>query len=84
MDIFLEIFSWLWDKIVQFANSLLSLLPQSPFTKYLTEFSNLPYLGWLNWFLPIKDFVAIGLGWCAIIGLYYGYQIILRWIKAID
>lgn len=83
MDIFLSIFEWLLDALVDFANTVLSVLPKSPFTDLLNSFANIPYLGWLNWFLPIKDFIYIGGLWLAVIATFYMYQIIMRWVKAI-
>lgn len=83
MDIFLSIFEWLLNALTDFANTLLSVLPKSPFTSLLNSFSDIPYLGWLNWFLPIKDFIFIGGLWLGVISLFYIYQIIMRWIKVI-
>ena len=76
MDIFLSIFEWLLNALTDFANTLLSVLPKSPF-------SNIPYLGWVNWFIPFRDFIYIGGLWLTVIGLFYIYQIIMRWIKVI-
>lgn len=83
MDVFSSIFQWCWDKIIEFANWLISFLPHSPFQQYLNDFSNLPYLHWLNWFVPFNDFVIIGTAWLTVIALFYGYQILMRWIKVI-
>ncbi len=69
-------------------NSLLqkvmSVLPTSPFTKFLNAMGDMPYLGYLNWFLPISQMIAIGEAWLVAVGLFYLYQIVLRWIKAIS
>lgn len=62
---------------------VLSLLPHSPFTGVLDAMESLPYLNYLNWFIPVSTFVAIGELWLAAIGVYYLYSIILRWIKAV-
>ena len=45
MDIFLSIFEWLLNALTDFANTLLSVLPKSPFSDLLNTFSNIPYLG---------------------------------------
>ena len=55
MDIFLSIFEWLLNALTDFANTLLSVLPKSPFSDLLNTFSNIPYLGWVNWFIPFRD-----------------------------
>lgn len=38
----------------------------------------------INYFIDIKFIVDTLVAWVACIGVYYGYQVILRWIKAIN
>lgn len=83
MDIFLSIFEWLLDKLADLGNMLLGVLPKSPFADLLDSFNDIPYLGWLNWFLPIRDFIFIGGLWLGCVATFYLYQIVMRWIKAI-
>ena len=66
-----------------FAAALAQVLPLSPFQQYISAFSNLPYLGYLNWFLPTGAFVKIGVAWLGVITLFYIYSIAMRWIKMI-
>lgn len=65
---------------------VLNLLPKSPFLFLQNYSSSVPgqWLRWLNWFIPINSFVSIFEAWCAAILVYYVYQIILRWAKAIE
>ena len=63
---------------------VLSLLPDSPFREFLDGLSQLPYLGYLNWFLPIADFVKLLGVWCVAVGIFYVVSVILRFVKAID
>lgn len=63
---------------------VINLLPMSPFTTYIEQFSQLPYLNWVNWFIPVGDMVKIGMAWLTAIGIFYLYSIILRWIRAIE
>ena len=63
---------------------VLKLLPTSPFISFIDEIGNLPYLGWLNWFIPIGSFIAVGEAWLVSVGIFYLYSIVLRWIKAIE
>ena len=65
------------------ADSLVSALPTSPFRPYLDMFSNLPYLGYLNWFFPVSTCVNIGKAWLGVIALFYVYSIVMRWVKMI-
>lgn len=63
---------------------VLKLLPTSPFAAYIDALENIPFLAYLNYFLPISTFVAIGEAWLVAVGLFYLYSIILRWIRAIE
>lgn len=76
----MEFFSQVFDA---FAHALVMLLPVSPFQRYLDEFSNLPYLGYLNWFIPVGTFVKIGFAWLTVIAAFYTYSILMRWLKMI-
>ena len=49
---------------------------------FFSEMS-LPYLGYLNWFLPVASFIKIGLAWLTCIGLFYLYSVAMRWVKLI-
>lgn len=63
---------------------IMSALPTSPFDKILSKLDELPYLQYINWFIPFDLICDITLVWLTAVGLYYLYMIILRWIKAID
>jgi hypothetical protein len=68
----------------KFLEWVLALLPTSPFTDVIDQLQALPYLGYLNWFVPIGTFIKIGSAWLGAITLFYMYSIILRWIRAIE
>lgn len=76
MDMFIHAFD-------KFSGGLMRLLPSSPFQKYIAMFDDLPYLDYLNWFLPIKSFVVIGMSWLGVITVFYLYSVLLRWLKII-
>ena len=76
----MDTLSSLWDA---FAESVLKVLPLSPFRQYLTYFAGWEYLGWLNWFFPFKAIFAILRTWLTAVGVYYGWSVVLRWIKII-
>lgn len=65
-------------------DAALALLPASPFAAHIQALGGLPYLGYLNWFIPVGTFLAIGTSWLGAVGIFYLVQIILRWIKAIE
>ncbi len=42
------------------------------------------WLQFVNWFIPVGTFVSIFEAWLFGVGVYYIYQIVLRWIKVIE
>lgn len=59
------------------------ILPLSPFSEWIEQIGELPYLGWLNWFFPVGTCLNIMAGWLTVVGLFYGYSIVMRWAKVI-
>lgn len=72
------------DFIVNVLNAMLSFLPDSPFATYLDNTVVNKYLGYVNWFIPVADMIAIGQAWLIAIAVFYIYQALLRWVKAIE
>lgn len=80
----------MWDALTSgltaLASRVIELFPRSPFV-ILDELSRSEVYVWLqflNWFIPVATFVSILEVWLAGVGLYYAYQIVLRWIKVIE
>ena len=73
----MELFTQFWDK-------LLKVLPVSPFLKFFDYFKDLPALGYLNWFFPVKDCLVVMAASLVAVGVYYGFSVIMRWIRAIQ
>lgn len=78
-----QYFSEIFDK---FGTWLLGVLPTSPFQGWLGNFKShfSPYLGYLNYFVPISDFLKIFSAFLTVYVLYLGYSIIMRWVKMIE
>lgn len=53
--------------------AILSLFPESPFIHYVSMVDTIPFLRYLNWFVPIGDMIAICEAWLATVSLYYAY-----------
>jgi hypothetical protein len=68
----------------KFLTLLLSLFPVSPFLPAIQQLSALPYLGYINWFVPVGTFVKIGSMWTAAILAYYAWSVIARWVKLLS
>lgn len=77
----MEIMKSIIDALLDF---VLKLLPLSPFDEIISSLEDMPFLGYLNWFIPIGTFIKIGAVWLTSITLFYMYSIILRWVKAIE
>ena len=75
---------WMEEMLGSLADGLVSLLPLSPFTDMIATLEKMPYLGLINWFIPISGMVALAGGWLMAIGLYYAYSVVARWIKLIS
>ena len=66
-----------------FSDFIYHILPLSPFKQYIELFASFPYLGYLNWFFPIGQAVAVMATWLAVVTSYFVYQWILRHIKVV-
>lgn len=65
-------------------NGILSILPDSPFVM-LDKIPGIDkILAYVNYFIPFNFAVATLTLWLVAIGLYYLWQLLLRWIKAIE
>lgn len=76
-----------WNGIAGVINQVLSVvfffLPLSPFKQYWTALADNEVIQYMNWFIPVGEFIAITVTWLAAIAVFYAYQVILRWLKAI-
>lgn len=65
-------------------NSIVRLLPTSPFAEFIDRFASLPYLGWLNWFFPVGECLTVMAAWLVAYGLFLLYSVIMRTVRLID
>lgn len=59
---------------------VLALLPQSPFTGFNTLVSQIPFLSWLNWFLPISEMLLIFESLLVVVAIFYGILYLLNYV----
>jgi len=78
------IFNWLTSKIAYVINSIMIILPDSPFVMLSRDADIMQILGWVNWVIPVGEMIAILEAWLVAVALFYVYQLILRWAKAIE
>lgn len=81
-------FNGIWNGISnllkQLLNALVMLLPTSPFIKITDYIDSVPFVSYINWFIPFNILVAITEIWLVSVGLFYLYMVVLRWVKAIE
>lgn len=73
--------------LVDAVNFLISWLPDSPFKEPIEAMRTSigsDMLGYLNFFLPVSEFLAVVSMWLAAVLMYYAVSIVLRWAKAIS
>lgn len=75
---------WFSEMLAKFGNMIISVLPKSPVQQFLNSFNDLPYLQYLNWFIPISSIIVVLEAWLVAIAIFYLYSLILRWVKAIE
>lgn len=67
-----------------FSAQLMQLLPLSPFRSWIDYLSSVPYLGYINWFIPMQTVLGITAAWVSAIATYYIYSAILRWLNMVE
>lgn len=60
--------------------AVVSLLPSSPFVGFSTLVSQLPYLSYLNWFVPIPEIIVIMESWLVIVAVFYTILFALNYV----
>lgn len=84
MEITMDLFNAVMDIINTALNYIFSFLPEDPFLSIIDELGSIPAVQYVNYFVPVDKILAITAIWLGAIATFYLYQIILRWIKAID
>lgn len=78
---------WLEEIFSEFGDTLKDVLPTSPFQQFIDqmEYSKLAeYVGYINYFFPVGNFITILTAWLGCLSLYYIWVIVLRWMKAVS
>jgi hypothetical protein len=83
MEYLQTFFSWIWSAFKNVIIVVIGVLPDSPF-RLITNSEIGEYIGYLNWIIPIQQITAILQLWLVAIGIFYIYQAILRWVKAVN
>ena len=60
--------------------AVLSLLPSSPFVGFNYLIEQIPFIGYLNWFIPIPQIIVILESWLVVVAVYYGLLFVLNYV----
>ncbi len=72
------------ETVSSLGETLIELLPKSPFYYIDANPEVKQVLRYLNWFFPIDLMIPILEFWLLAIVGYYIFQVILRWVKIIE
>lgn len=70
--------------VVVFGTFVIGLLPESPFNTFISSLDTVPYLSYVNWFLPVTEMLAILQVWLAVVTSYILVSMVARWIKLVS
>lgn len=59
---------------------VLALLPESPFVGFGALVQQVPFLSWLNWFLPISEMLVIFESLLVVVAVFYGILYLLNYV----
>lgn len=65
------------------ASILIAILPVSPFKAVIESLGELPYISYLNWFVPVGRIITTLGAWAVCLGFYYGIAWIFRQLDII-
>lgn len=60
--------------------AVVALLPASPFVGFAYLVGSVPFVGYLNWILPIGEIIVILESWLAIVATYYTILFALNYV----
>ena len=76
--------NWLLDQLGAGISWVLNLLPLSPFRNLgIDNTGQQTVIGWLNYFVPIADMLALFAAFTVILLAYYALQVVMRWVKVV-
>lgn len=62
---------------------IITVLPADPIQGYI-EALNMPYLGWVNWFIPVGTLAGIATAWGVGISSWYLWSALARFLHLTD
>lgn len=78
-----KIANWLIDLIYIIINSILSILPDSPF-RFTLDDTFKEYIAYVNYFIPVGTLVAILVTFTTAVAVWYGIRWVMRLVRYIQ
>lgn len=82
-NILIKIANIFIDNIVNLLTLVLSILPDSPFSN-LSFAVFTPYLGFINWLIPVGQMISFLAVWGSAVLIYYIYSVAMRFTNVIE
>lgn len=83
MDIFIDFVNWLLENIGDGLTWVIGILPKSPFSGWKTDAPEGINLGYITWFIPFPTMILHFAALVTVIGIYYLYRVVARWLKVV-
>lgn len=83
-DAIIELINGILFVIAKVFKAVMNLLPNSPFNSVKVNTISNEYLGHLAWVIPFESILSVFSMSLAAVSIYYIYQVLLRWIKAVE
>lgn len=80
----ISIMDWIKELFDEFGSVLESILPNDPFLPFINRLEALPWMPYLNWFVPVRELLQIFGLWLGSLGIWISISVILRWLKVVE
>lgn len=84
IDMLISLINFVISALGILLNTLMNLLPSSPFSSVVVNNISNEYLSYLAWVIPFESIISIFSSSLLAVGIYYIYQVGLRWVKAVE
>lgn len=79
----LKLIQGIIDGLAEVLSAAVNVLPGSPFNGLNALAMDSKWFRYLAYIVPVRQIVALLEAWLVAIAVYYLYQIVLRWVKAV-
>lgn len=81
-NMFMNLINFIISALGALLSTILGVLPNTPFSA-ISNSGVSTWLGGFAWIVPFSAMLAITQAWLTCIIAYYGYVVIMRWVKVV-